>query len=109
MSWNAWSEEETKFLIKNSHRMTAKEIAAAIDRSEVSVWSKARYLKKTGRNIQLQKSGTNHHLTTHTNDDVELCRALNDNGLTYRTIAKKMEIPLGTVQEWCSYRSRLSA
>lgn len=39
-------------------------------------------------------------------ETVELARQLHDSGLGYKRIARKLEVPVSTVRDWCKYRVR---
>ncbi len=66
---------------------TAQQIADMLGRSRRSVSNKAFEL-----GISMTKRGDNHYHVKHSNHDIELCRALRDEGLSVREIAEKMEI-----------------
>lgn len=66
---------------------TAKQIGEILGRSRRSVLQKAGSLK-----VSIGRSGDRHYNVKHTDHDVELCRALYDEGLNCRQIAEKMEI-----------------
>lgn len=106
MKGSIWTDAQTKLLISSAEKLTAAEIAVALGKSEVAVWSRAYYLRKKGVYVALQKSGPNHPSARHSDHDVELCRQLHDAGLSMAAVAEKMEIPLGTARDLCSYRSR---
>lgn len=106
MKGSIWTDAQTKLLMSSAEKMTAAEIAAALGKSEVAVWSRAYYLRKKGVDVALQKSGENHYGARHSDHDVELCRQLHDAGVSMAVVAEKMEIPLGTARDLCSYRSR---
>lgn len=50
--------------------------------------------------------GESHHRARAPDNDVELARALRDEGLSYRAIAEKFETSPWTVRDWCTYRTR---
>lgn len=96
-----WGNEEKKFLKCNAQCMTAKEIGKHLNRTEVAIKSKAKQL-----GVTFQKYGEQHHLAKHGADDVELCRALEEEGLKPYQIAEKMELDYSYVQCILKYRIR---
>jgi len=57
----------------------------------------------------VRRYGERHHRARHSDHDVELARALRDEGLTYREIAEKLEVSYWTARDWCDYRTRTGA
>jgi len=55
------------------------------------------------------KNGDNHYAVKHSDHDVELCRALHDEGLSVTEIADKMEIPQSYVSQIVRYHKRKPA
>ncbi len=96
-----WETKEEQFLTNNAQRMTAKEIGEHLNRTEISIKSKAKQL-----GVTFQKYGEQHHLAKHCAHDVELCRALEDEGLKPYQIAEKMELDYSYVQCILKYRIR---
>ena len=58
------------------------------------------------RGISLMKSGEALPYTKHSDDTVERCRTLYDQGLTNKEISLMMKIPVRTVSRWTSYEGR---
>lgn len=56
--------------------------------------------------ISLRRKGENYPHAKMSDHDVELIRQLADEGLSFRVIAEKMEVPLGTISAIVSYRTR---
>ena len=84
-----WTEQEIKIIRKNARKLTAKQIAKLLDgRSEDAV---THYANNNG--ISMVKRGQYHHCSTVTDEDVALCRALFDDGMSVKLIAQKMELP----------------
>ena len=50
--------------------------------------------------------GEDHHNARYTNGEVEMVLVLRDEGLGYKAIAKRMEIPVTTVRDICLGRRR---
>ncbi|ENX2733353.1 SANT/Myb-like DNA-binding domain-containing protein [Salmonella enterica] len=100
-----WTQEHDKFIRKNRHTMTAKEIGNQLTprRTERAVMSRATYL-----GISLYKCGDNLPLTRHKDEDVKLIRELRDRfNLTFREIGEKFGISK-QMTRWL-YRHRLTA
>lgn len=81
-----WTREDMAILEKNAGKMKTSELAALLDRDVRSIRNKAACIGLSLRNC------------VHSDEDVELCRALFREGLHYEVIAEKMEIPAGTVR-----------
>ncbi|WP_299689247.1 hypothetical protein [uncultured Vibrio sp.] len=96
-----WSSSDTQFLRRNAQRMTSKQMGEYLERTEVSIKSKAKQI-----GVTFQKHGDAHHLAKHSAHDVELCRALSDEGLKPCEIAEKMELDYSYVQCVLNYRIR---
>ncbi|TCW22666.1 hypothetical protein [Vibrio crassostreae] len=96
-----WSAADSQFLKQNAQCMTAKEVGKHLNRTEISVKSKAKQL-----GVFFQKYGEHHHLAKYGDHDVELCRALDDEGLKPFEIAEKMELDYSYVQCILKYRIR---
>ena len=59
-------------------------------------------VKATLRNCR----GENHPKVKCTDHEVELIRQLHDGGMGYKRISYKFEIPIRTIRDYCSYRTR---
>lgn len=81
-----YTRHEIAILQKHAATHTARQIGEMLGRTRLSVKRKAYEL-----GIKMRKSGDNHYLTKHTDHEIELCRALYDEGLNCRQIAEKME------------------
>ncbi|WED29892.1 hypothetical protein L3V77_21025 [Vibrio sp. DW001] len=97
----AWSGADVTFLRRNAKKLTARQIAEKLSRTEISVKSKATML-----GIYFQKHGETHPQAIVSNHDVELCRQLDDAGLRPYQIAEKMELNYSYVQYVLKYRIR---
>ena len=98
-----WTDAEDAIIRRNAATMTTQQIADLLPgRSAVSVRG---YAHRKG--IRLYKSGERHHRCRIPDHDVELCRAMHDEGLTVKEIAEKMEINPGTVSQYVNYSVRL--
>lgn len=85
-----WTPKDDRFLRKNCHTMTAKEIGNQLTprRTESSVTCRAFRL-----GISLYKCGDNLPITRHKDEDVKLIRELRDEfSLTFREIGEKFYI-----------------
>ncbi|HFW4797492.1 TPA: AsnC family protein [Salmonella enterica subsp. diarizonae serovar 60-67:z35:-] len=100
-----WTPEDDRFLRRNCHTMTAKEIGNRLKqrRTERAVILRAHRL-----GISLYKCGDNYPRTRHKDEDVELIRELRDNSdLTFKEIGEKFDISVG-VAFWL-YCGRMTA
>ncbi|MEZ9172277.1 hypothetical protein AB4122_12595 [Vibrio cyclitrophicus] len=97
----SWTNKEEQYLKLNAQCMTAKEIGKHLNRTEVGIKSKAKQL-----GVTFQKYGDQHHLVKHCSGDVELCRALEDEGFKPYQIAEKMDLDYSYVQCILKYRIR---
>lgn len=93
---------ERRFIQDNRHAMTAPQIAAYLNRHEVTI---KRIARKMG--LSLQKLGDYHHSVRYSDEDVHLIRALreSENPMTFREIGEKFEISSLTAQYLCSRRA----
>lgn len=82
-----FTNEEIDLIRKHGRTHTAQQIGNMIGRSRRSVANKAFEL-----GISMKKNGDNHYNVKHSDHDIELCRAMFDDGLSVREIAEKMEI-----------------
>ncbi|PTO78428.1 hypothetical protein CWN84_07725 [Vibrio splendidus] len=96
-----WSVDDTQFLKRNAQLMTSKLIGEYLGRTEISIKSKAKQI-----GVTFQKHGDAHHLAKYSAHDVELCRALSDEGLKPCEIAEKMELDYSYVSCVLNYRIR---
>lgn len=83
-----YTPAEVRLIRKYAVTHTAQQIGEMLGRSRYSVIQKAR-----SEGISMIKHGETHYNVKYTDHDVELCRALHDEGLSQTEIAKKMEIP----------------
>jgi hypothetical protein len=56
--------------------------------------------------IRLKRVGENHHNAKYTDREVELVRQLHEQGLGYRRLSDKMEMPIRTIRDILAYRRR---
>lgn len=106
-NYKPWSEDEEFFIIRNCQKMTIKEMAKHLERSELSVMGKAYYMRKQGKPASIIKSGEDHHNSVYSNADVEMCRRLKEESdLSITEIARKMEMPRSTVGKICDFYDR---
>lgn len=101
MSSTYWTDEQVHFLKANAYRLKAKEIGAAIGRTEGAVHRKARAM-----GISMLKVGKYNWNCTISDEDIELCRQLHDEGVPQNEIAEKMEISIQHVCNVVNYRAR---
>lgn len=94
-----WSEQEKQFVIKNAPFMTKVQMAKVLNRTEISIQSFCQYHK-----IRLAKTGQYHHSSRISDEDVEMCRKLHEEGVPVRDIAEKMEINRHLVHSIVYYR-----
>jgi hypothetical protein len=57
----------------------------------------------------MRRRNQDHHRARHSDDLVELVRVLNDNGMGYHYLCYLFNLPLATVRDWCTYRTRGAA
>lgn len=92
-------------LLRNLARShTAQQIADMTGRSRRSIANKAFEL-----GISMKKNGDAHYNVKHSDHDIELCRALYDEGLPIREISEKMEIPANYLSNILHFRKRKPA
>ena len=101
MPWTPWTPSQNKTLKDLSKTHTAKQLAVLTGHSVNAVYQQVRRIE-----TNLIKSGEMNVLSRHSDNDVELARALADEDMTPELISKKLEVPLGTIKGWISYRSR---
>ncbi|ASM34120.1 hypothetical protein BVG84_09980 [Serratia marcescens] len=97
-----YADWEIKFMKDNRQKLTQKEIARHLGRTEASV---STAMLRRGINPGKPR-GEHHQFAKHSDDDVELCRALADEGLFVSEIARKMELDHSTVWRWVNFESR---
>lgn len=100
-----WTPEDDRFLRRNCHTMTAKEIGNRLTprRTEDAVTGRAAYL-----GVSLYKCGDNLSYTRHKDEDVKLLRELRDQySLTFSEIGRKFGISK-ELTRWL-YHHRLTA
>lgn len=98
---------EDKFLISKAGILTLTEIGTALNRSMSSVQTRGRLLRKKGLlKKTFQRYGERHHCSKFSDEDVELVRALREEGLLVRVIADKMEMPYQWVGKICIFIAR---
>lgn len=98
-----WTDAEVQFLRANAHRLKAKDIGVALGRTGRSVSGKSRLL-----GLDAVKRGKYNWSCTISDEDIELCRQLHDEGIAQNVIADKMEISIQHVNHVVNYRSRLT-
>lgn len=96
-----WKDDETKFLRDHAGLMTSTEIGLRLIRTSNSVKDKADAL-----GISLMKHGERHHLSIHSDHDVELVRLLADEGLPASDIATKMDMSYRYVLSVLNFKTR---
>ncbi|EEI9680862.1 AsnC family protein [Salmonella enterica] len=91
-----WMQEHDRFIYKNRHTMTAKEIGNQLTprRAKEAVIQRALHL-----GISLYKCGDSLPYTRHKDEDVKLIRELRDRyNLTFREIGEKFDISKGVIR-----------
>ncbi|EMD4459927.1 AsnC family protein [Salmonella enterica] len=88
-----FTPDQDAFIRANRHRLTLYEVAIHLGKSKDCVSKRAQRL-----GVSYRKAGDLHHATKHPDSDVDLIHALRDEGLTFRCIAKKFEIPHTTAR-----------
>lgn len=103
VSLKHWTPEEITTLRRHAATMTSRQLTALLPgRSATAI---RRYAAQNG--IPLAKRGERHHRATISDADVELCRALHDEGLPVIEIARKMELNPETVRQYVNYNIRV--
>lgn len=97
-----FTPEQDKFIRDNRLTMTVRKVAEVLHKHPYAVAFRA---KKMG--VSYAKFGDLHPGTKHPDSDVELIRALHDDGLSFAEIARKFELHPGTV--YSLYHRRLTA
>lgn len=99
----SWTKDEDRTLKKYHGVLTLKEIGKLLGRSRYSVKGRVSRLGLSGSGAIV---GDNHPQTKYPESDVELVRQLGDVGVSSRSIADKMEMPLRYVQAILAYEKR---
>lgn len=97
-----YTDWEIKFMKDNRQKLTQKEIARHLGRTEEAVCTA---MRKRGFGPGKPR-GERHPHHKHSDYDVELCRKLSDEGLNATEIAEKMDVDLSTVFRWINFLSR---
>ncbi|EEO3128350.1 AsnC family protein [Salmonella enterica] len=100
--YNLFTPDEDAFIRVKRHSMTLSEVGVCLGRTGNSIGRRARFL-----GISYQKAGDFHRATKYPDSDVNLIRALRDDGMVYSEIAKKFEMPFTSVIS--IYHKRLTA
>lgn len=96
-----WTEPKINKLRAMSKTMT---MSQAADRMEIKKHQVDHASRRYG--ISFKKIGQHHHSSVRSSDDVELIRALRDEGLGVEEIADKFEIHSGTVSKYVNFVER---
>lgn len=88
-----WTGTEDKVLRDCANSLTAAQIGDLIGRTEKAVISHAGVLK-----VKLRKSGDKHHNRKYSVKDIELAHLLQADGMPFRLIAEKLEIPFASLK-----------
>lgn len=93
--------KEKQFIRDNRYTMTAPQMAACLNRHEVTIKKTA---KKIG--VSLRKSGDHNPSTRYKDEDVRLIRALREDTppMSLREIGGKFEISTSTARRLCTRR-----
>jgi len=83
---------------------TAAQIAEMTGRSRRAIANKAYELR-----ISMKKHGDTHYRVKHSDHDIELCRALFEEGVSIADIAEKMEIDRSYVSNIVHFHKRKPA
>lgn len=102
MTYFTWSEADTAKLKRIAPNVTKEEAARIIGCSFNSIKSKARRAK-----IVFKKIGEKHHSSITRDHDVELARALHDEGFTLSQISEKLEMDMNRVNYYVHYRGAI--
>ena len=104
-----WTDDKNikklKMLARDGYK--ARQIADEFDCSLDAVYAAIYRMRKWGHVIDLRRRhGQSHHFTRHADDLVEKARSERDSGKLLRVIAAELNLPVTTVQGWCSMRAR---
>lgn len=94
MPGDSWTTKEIQFLRDNAMTMTCEEMASHLGRSMGSVYKKASSLV-----IRMGKRGVKSRISE---EDKAMCQALRAEGMSYKVIAEKMEVSVGTAWRFCN-------
>ncbi|EPF6559518.1 hypothetical protein KY218_000602 [Serratia marcescens] len=94
-------EQARSILRKYAGKLSAAEIGELFGLSTKTIY---RLAQNTG--ISLQRYGDNHHSAKVSSNDVELCRALYEEGVPVTIIAEKMELPKRYVSQVIRFYGR---
>lgn len=97
-----WSHEEIKMLRELAGTMPARMIAERIGRNFAATRVKARQLR-----IGLTCYGEHCSWAKYSNALVEEARSLHDEGIGATEIAKRLGVPLSSIEDYIYYRRRL--
>lgn len=97
-----WDLDEIRNLKELAGFKCSAEIGIILNRSESSVKSKACSI-----GLSLLQIGENSSSSKYSNHDIELCRLLDEEGLTPTEISTKMEIELSHLCKVLKYKSRI--
>lgn len=98
-----FSAQEIEYIRSNFGKITAKQIAIDLNVTYRVVYHKAWKMGLAG-----YSKGENHPRSKISDEDVELCRQLYDEGLRISVIAEKMELKQAFVSHICHYKVRQS-
>lgn len=96
-----WTHDEERYLKQNHQRLTILQMAKSLGRSYSSTAQKCERL-----GLDCRIFGEKNHQTIYCAEDVELSRALFEEGLTRKEIAEKMEIPYQSICNFISFAYR---
>lgn len=96
-----WKKSEIDFLCNNVRALCYRKIADSLGRTTRGVREKARELK-----INHGQIGEANRNVKYSDNDVDLCRALHEEGIKPRIIARKMEMPIKAVYAIVYFRVR---
>lgn len=82
-----FTRDEVNLIHSHAATHTAQQLGDMLGRTRRSIANKAHSL-----GISMKKRGDNHYNVKHSEHDIELCRALFDDGMSVREISEKMEI-----------------
>lgn len=101
-SINFYSNAEDEYIFANAKKLTQLQVAKNLGRSRNSIARRAVCL-----DVRFIKAGADSPKAKYSNEDIELIRELNDEGLTYTEIAIKFEIGKSYIREICLFEKRL--
>jgi len=93
---------ELRFMRESSRTLSYQQIADVLGRSMEAV-RVAMTVRGWAKGVP---TGERHPFCKYPDNDVELCRALYDDGMAIPLIAEKMEVPYPTVRSWVQFESR---